>query len=186
MSDIEIKKLRRLISLLVFVVVVFIILTSASIIHSYIDPKSRSFPQIAQGPKGERGEPAKVDQVQLVNLIKDQVKQEISQNAPPRDGTDGLPGVNGAGINGQNGQHGVSGRDGQNGQSAYDLWVQQGNIGTTVDFLTTLHGENGVDGKTPEIRMNPTTGQAEFRFAGDRLWTVMEGSCLSVRLCGGQ
>ncbi|WP_373821803.1 hypothetical protein [Veillonella sp.] len=36
---------------------------------------------------------------------------------------------------------------GQNGKSAYEIWLEAGNTGTQEDFLNSLKGQNGADGR---------------------------------------
>ncbi|MDA7743862.1 hypothetical protein N8891_06545, partial [Flavobacteriales bacterium] len=78
------------------------------------------------------------------------------------DGQDGLNGTDGAdgqdGLDGQDGADGLDGQDGNigpagpqgdpgaNGLSAYEVWLSQGNSGSSEDFLTSLRGEDGADG----------------------------------------
>ena len=63
-----------------------------------------------------------------------------------RDGVDGKNGTNGKdsgdGVDGQNGAHG------ENGLSAYELTVQDRYTGTVEEWLSSLKGRNGIDGKT--------------------------------------
>lgn len=74
-------------------------------------------------------------------------------------GTDGVDGINGInGLDGRDGANGVDGRDGVDGhdgidgddgldgKSAYELWLEQGNSGTVMDFLAALVGEQGEQG----------------------------------------
>ncbi|MDE6520418.1 MAG: hypothetical protein K2K91_08220, partial [Ruminococcus sp.] len=81
-------------------------------------------------------------------------------------GSDGLPGKDGInGVDGKDGRNGVDGRDGrdgidgqngtdgENGLSAYDLAVQDGFDGTPAEWLSSLKGRNGIDGKTVELRV---------------------------------
>lgn len=42
-----------------------------------------------------------------------------------------------------------SGVTGKDGLSAYQIWLNEGNAGTEVDFLASLKGETGADGKAP-------------------------------------
>lgn len=45
---------------------------------------------------------------------------------------------------------GAKGADGANGLSAYEVWLKNGNTGTEEDYLQSLKGQNGIDGKTIE------------------------------------
>ncbi|MDE6664982.1 MAG: hypothetical protein K2K14_02170, partial [Ruminococcus sp.] len=75
-------------------------------------------------------------------------------------GTDGVDGKDGAdgrnGVDGKDGRDGVNGQngtDGENGLSAYELAVQDGYMGTVDEWLSSLKGRNGIDGKTVELRV---------------------------------
>lgn len=85
---------------------------------------------------------------------------------PGKDGIDGINGVDGKdgadgrdgvdGTNGKDGRDGVDGQngtDGENGLSAYELAVQDGYTGTEEEWLLSLKGRNGIDGKTVELRV---------------------------------
>ncbi|MES2556513.1 MAG: DUF1566 domain-containing protein [Bacteroidota bacterium] len=50
------------------------------------------------------------------------------------------------GMAGLNGANGLNGSNGTDGLSAYQIWINQGNSGTEVDFLTSLQGAAGVQG----------------------------------------
>ena len=43
----------------------------------------------------------------------------------------------------------IGAADGVNGKSAYELWLDQGNSGTVVDFLNSLKGESGMTQVSP-------------------------------------
>lgn len=185
MSPDEQKKLRRSIGLLTLLVIVFIILSIASIVHNYIDPGNNSFPETISTPQVVVKEQKPIDQAELLEMIKHEIRQEISKVESGQNGQAGPSGNDG--MHGQDGATGQSGQNGNDGLSAYDLWTQKGNTGTIDDFLASLRGQdgtNGVDGKTPEIKVNTLTGQLEMRFPGDRLWTVINGSCLNINICG--
>ncbi|MCM1008473.1 MAG: collagen-like protein [Ruminococcus flavefaciens] len=71
-----------------------------------------------------------------------------------KDGADGRNGVDGRdGRDGKNGSNGQNGSDGENGLSAYQLAVQKGYTGTEEEWLLSLKGRNGIDGKTVELRV---------------------------------
>ncbi|MDE5763863.1 MAG: collagen-like protein [Ruminococcus sp.] len=70
------------------------------------------------------------------------------------DGKDGADGRNGVdGRNGRDGADGQNGADGENGLSAYELAVQNGYTSTQEEWLSSLKGRNGIDGKTVELRV---------------------------------
>jgi hypothetical protein len=54
--------------------------------------------------------------------------------------------INLTGPRGANGTNGINGTDGINGESAYEIWLNQGNTGTKIDFLRSLNGTKGNDG----------------------------------------
>lgn len=86
-----------------------------------------------------------------------------SDGLPGKDGingTDGVDGKDGAdrrnGVDGRDGRDGADGQngtDGENGLSAYELAVQNGYTGTEKEWLSSLRGRNGIDGKTVELRV---------------------------------
>lgn len=96
--------------------------------------------------------------------IKSIIKEEVKKIPKPVNGKDGispeplpaLPALNGA-----------------NGKSAYELWLEQGNNGEVQDFLNSLQGTAGLDGKTAEFRCNPLTNALEIRYEGQRLWSQL-------------
>lgn len=51
------------------------------------------------------------------------------------------------GDKGDTGDPGQDGEDGDDGKSAYEIWLDEGNVGTEEDFLESLKGENGTDGE---------------------------------------
>lgn len=51
-------------------------------------------------------------------------------------------------IKGDPGDPGEKGEPGDAGKSAYDIWLEQGNVGSEQDFLESLKGEEGTDGKS--------------------------------------
>lgn len=53
----------------------------------------------------------------------------------------------------------IRGRDGENGRSAYEIWKENGNQGTEVDFLNSLRGERGVDGIPGKDGITPIIGE---------------------------
>lgn len=62
-------------------------------------------------------------------------------------GIQGVAGPTGAtGPQGTAGTNGANGTNGNNGLSAYQIWLNAGNIGTEAQFLTSLRGATGVQG----------------------------------------
>jgi len=67
---------------------------------------------------------------------------------------------------------------GQVGQSAYDIWVDMGNIGTKTDFIESLKAQ-----PAPELQpqVDPETKDLQFKLSTDKYWhTVVE--CKEYRL----
>lgn len=62
-------------------------------------------------------------------------------------GPQGIQGVAGpTGATGPQGTNGANGTNGNNGLSAYQIWINSGNIGTEAQFLTALRGATGAQG----------------------------------------
>jgi hypothetical protein len=78
------------------------------------------------------------------------------QGATGPQGIQGLTGLQGptgptgtSGLQGPAGADGINGTDGTNGTnglSAYQIWMNLGNIGTEADFIASLNGPQGVQG----------------------------------------
>ena len=60
---------------------------------------------------------------------------------------------------GQNGTNGIDGQDGADGKSAYQIWLEEGNVGTEQDFLDSLRGEDGINGKDGKDGKDGVNGQ---------------------------
>lgn len=99
------------------------------------------------GIDGSNGESAYEIWIKLGNSG---TEQDFINSLIGRDGKDGTDGSNGRdGQDGQNGQDGRDGRDGvdgQNGKSAYEIWLELGNVGSEQDFIDSLKGADGVGG----------------------------------------
>lgn len=81
-------------------------------------------------------------------------------------------------IDGNNGSTGGDGTNGRDGKSAYDLWVESGNTGSLQDFLSSLKGQRGDPGYTPELRLNKDTGTLETKLPIDTLWQIVPTVCM--------
>lgn len=93
------------------------------------------------------------------------------QGVPGQQGEPGVPGTNGKdGIDGKDGQ---PGRDGTDGKSAYQIWLDNGHIGTEADFLNSLKGAKGDPGQ------NGTNGQ-DGKDAIDTVKTITSGTLSSL------
>ena len=72
-------------------------------------------------------------------------------------------------------KNGKDGKNGENGKSAYEIWINNGHTGTEQDFLEWLKGENGVgiDGITPQLRINEDTNFWEVSYDKGVTWTSL-------------
>lgn len=110
-----------------------------------------------QGEKGEDGDSAYVIWLKAGNRgteedFLDSLKGTKGDKGDKGDtGEQGPQGIQGLqGVQGAKGDKGDDGENGENGKSAYDLWLEQGNIGSLEDFLASLKGETGAKGDTGE------------------------------------
>ncbi len=98
----------------------------------------------------------------VVRVLKEAQRVQVVTSKIGAPGTPGEPGIPGApgmpGIDGSNGQSGIDGR------SAYQLWLDVGNVGTEEQYIDSLKGPKGDAGvpgdiilttKTPVIYSNP-------------------------------
>ena len=70
-------------------------------------------------------------------------------------------------LKGQKGDKGEQGQRGVQGKSAYDLWLEKGNVGTEVDFLNSLKGQKGDTG-TQGLQGNNGTS-LDYEWQGTKL-----------------
>lgn len=113
-------------------------------------------PQGPQGPQGERGEQGPQGEQGPAGP-----QGERGPEGPQGlQGADGMPGEKGEqgavgpqgekgdkGDTGATGPQGEQGEKGADGKSAYDLWIEAGNEGSSEDFLASLKGEQGPQGE---------------------------------------
>lgn len=154
MSETEFKKLRTHLRFLTVAVVVFILLVVASLIHTFIDPKTDSFPQV-QGVNGKDGKDAAVD----YDAINRYIQAQIAAIPKPVNGT------NGQSIVGPQGPPGV-GTQGPAGQNGSD--GSQGDPGVAKEI---------------ELRHNDVKAQTEWRYVGDFGWQVLAKDCTIAGTC---
>lgn len=57
---------------------------------------------------------------------------------------------------------------GQKGDSAYQVWLANGNTGSEADFLASLEGTDGNDGREVEFQKSAT--HIQWRFLGEVTW----------------
>jgi hypothetical protein len=94
---------------------------------------------------------------------KDGARGPVGPQGPQ--GPQGIPGQDGLlGPQGPTGPAGSQGPIGNNGLSAYQVWLNLGNVGTELDFINSLTGPQGIQGPagpvgTPGINgINGTNG----------------------------
>ncbi len=107
-----------------FLVGLVIAILAASVISTVASMQLARGPQGEQGPEGPQG-----------------LKGSQGETGPQ--GLEGLPGTNGS-----------DGTDGTDGKSAYQIWLDEGNAGTELDFLESLTGEPGL-GVEPGFLVTP-------------------------------
>ena len=76
------------------------------------------------------------------------------------------------GDKGDTGDPGQDGEDGDDGKSAYEVWLDEGNVGTEEDFLESLKGENGVDGHDGVDGQDGQDGRTPVK--GTDYWTTQD------------
>ena len=96
-----------------------------------------------QGPKGDPGEAGPQGPKGDPGETGPQGPKGDPGEAGPQ-GPKGDPGE--AGPQGPKGDPGDTGDKGAQGKSAYDLWLEAGNVGTEADFLLSLKGNQGETG----------------------------------------
>ena len=73
-----------------------------------------------------------IKELDLTSLITDTVRDYVNTHKTE--------------LKGQKGDKGEQGQRGIQGKSAYDVWLEKGNVGTEVDFLNSLKGQKGDTG----------------------------------------
>ncbi len=77
----------------------------------------------------------------------------ITNGANGKDGADGKDG-----IDGKDGVDGKDGTDGKDGKSAYEIAVDNGFVGTEVEWLESLKGQDGQNGKDGSVVTGSSIG----------------------------
>ncbi len=96
------------------------------------------------------------------------------------------------GPQGEQGLQGPQGETGANGLSAYQIWLNAGNVGSEADFLEAIRGADGVDGSdgadgsdgfSPLVSMNTVDGTGTYvtitDATGDHTFLIPENSASS-------
>ena len=96
-----------------------------------------------KGPKGDKGEQGEQG-IQGPKGDKGEQGEQGIQGPKGDKGEQGEQGIQGPkGDKGEQGEQGTNGEDGQDGKSAYQIWLDEGNVGTEQDFLESIKGEKG-------------------------------------------
>lgn len=164
MSDDNYKRITRLLVLSVILWLVLAIAVVAYVAYTHADIK-RSIGSISI-PELPSLEPLKQELATI--RPKDGINGENGV-----DGTSGLDGVSVQGPKGEKGENGVDGK------SAYDLWLLAGNIGSIQDYLISLRGNDGANGRTPQFAQEELSKELLVKYEGDTLWTPVETVCLN-------
>lgn len=119
--------------------------------------------------------------------IQKQVSDTIKQIPAPKNGVNGLDGKDGV----TRVVHDYTkttitlpGVKGDTGESAYQVWLDLGNVGTEQDFIDFLKGDTGDNGLTPILRCNQVKNQWEYRYNEYEAWQLVNNeivSCLGVQ-----
>jgi len=99
------------------------------------------------GQDGQDGADGKSAYQIWLDLGNTGTEQDFIDSNKGADGQDGAPGQDG--TDGQDGAPGAPGADGTNGtdgENAYQIWLDNGNVGTEQDFLDSLVGADGAQG----------------------------------------
>lgn len=127
------------------------------------DLEEAIFDLVVNAPEPKLVRPKKKVKVKKVKGERGDKGDGGSPGKSGRNGKDGLRGLNG--VHGKNGLNGLDGVDGEDGQSAYEAWLSLGSVGTEKDFIESLKGEKGKDGRI-EIR-EVNNGAGTVLKAGD-------------------
>ena len=102
-------------------------------------------------------------------------EQDFLDSLKGADGRNGTDGQNGQdGRNGVDGKDGKDGSNGLDGKSAYQIWLDEGNVGTEQDFLESLKGADGIDGQNGRDGTNGTIIENMQIVNGDLVVTYRE------------
>ena len=71
---------------------------------------------------------------------------------------------------------GATGIKGEKGKSAYQSWLDQGNTGSEADFVASLKGEKGSDGKMPEVNLENVLTKFQVAFDTTRVTPFENGT----------
>jgi hypothetical protein len=127
-----------------------------------------------QGPPGPQGEQGDIGQTGEQGPPGPQGEQgDIGQT-----GEQGQPGPQGEqgdiGQTGEQGPTGPQGEQGDDGLSAYEIWINLGNIGNEQDFINSLTGPSGEQGpQGPEgSSSNNLNSNSSLATVGDYNWDI--------------
>ncbi|MBD5142083.1 MAG: hypothetical protein HDT22_00480, partial [Ruminococcus sp.] len=108
---------------------------------------------VIQGEKGDKGDTG-ADGLSAYEIWLKQgnsgTESDFLESLKGDKGEQGLQGQKGdtgeQGLQGIQGENGKDGLNGQDGKSAYEIWLDLGNIGTESDFFNSLKGDRGEQG----------------------------------------
>ena len=98
-----------------------------------------------QGPQGEKGTDGKSAYDLWLEAGNEGSSEDFLASLKGEKGEQGERGEQGP--QGEKGEQGERGEQGTDGKSAYDLWLEAGNEGSSEDFLASLKGERGEQGE---------------------------------------
>lgn len=108
-------------------------------------------------------------QKQIELLKQPSIKPQIKSIPGPQ-------GVQGkSGLNGTNGKDGKNGKDGIDGLNAYLIALQNGFVGTEKEWLNSLKGQDGYDGRS--LILKCLDGTLKTKYDGDFVWTNTKIVC---------
>ena len=121
-------------------------------------PQGIQGPAGATGPQGEQGPIGLTGATGATGPQGPQGPIGLTGATGPQ-GPIGLTGATGVtGSQGPAGANGIDGVNGTNGLSAYQVWLNVGNIGTETDFITSLTGPQGAQGPAGVDGQDGTNG----------------------------
>ena len=105
---------------------------------------------VIQGEKGDKGDTG-ADGLSAYEIWLKQgnsgTESDFLESLKGEQGLQGQKGDTGEqGLKGIQGENGKDGLNGQDGKSAYEIWLDLGNIGTESDFFESLKGDTGEQG----------------------------------------
>jgi hypothetical protein len=127
-----------------------------------------------KGEKGEKGDQGDQGFTGLDGKSAYQVWMEAGNIGTEADFIASLKGVKGEkgdqgnqGLQGEKGDQGNPGFTGLEGKSAYQVWMEAGNVGSEADFIASLKGIKGEKGDQGEQGLQGNTGESAYKTVPD-------------------